>query len=230
MQYYTLTYDVDSDETGPVYPQAVFKNPKKQEPNPVLMANMALDGASLPDTILNFDYLELNKGAKLTDLMSSSLRGNGFLMSEKLKKIIEKSNITDYRFYEVKLFDKIKEIKGYYYFHSTSCLRDFINFPTSKFYIGDTIKDFIRDLDFIPNSFDDLQIHRKSLPYVKELVWVKQFYLANNFPFNLELFRINAFNYEFFITTKFKEKLEQNNITGLNIRPVMDLIKAPNLA
>ena len=125
MQYYTLTYDVDSKETGHAYPQAVFKNPKKLEPNPVLQANMALDGASLPDTILPFDYLELNRGAKLTDLMSSSLSGNGFLMSEKLKHIIEESTITDYQFYEVKLFDKTKEIKGYYYFHSTSCLRDF---------------------------------------------------------------------------------------------------------
>ena len=93
MQYYTLTYDVDSKETGHAYPQAVFKNPKKLNPNPVLLANMALDGAPLPDNILPFDYFELNKGAKLTDLMSSDFGGNGFLMSKKLKKIIEESNI-----------------------------------------------------------------------------------------------------------------------------------------
>jgi hypothetical protein len=230
MQYYTLTYDVDSEETGHAYPQAVFKNPKKLEPNPVLLANMALDGAELPSSILPFDYLELNKGAKLTDLMSSSLRGNGFLISKKLRKIIEESNIKDYQFYDVKLFDKEKEIKGYYYFHSTSFLRDYINYKKSKFYIGDIIRTYIRDLNFTPNSFDDLQKHQKSLPYGEEGVCVKQFYLNPNFPYDLELFRLWAYNYSFFINSKLKETLETKNITGLNIQPIDDLIKTPNLA
>lgn len=230
MQYYTLSYDIDSEETGPVYPQAVFKNPKKLEPNPVLIANMTLDGSALPENILPFDYLELNKGAKLTDLMSSSFLGNGFLMSEKLKKIIEESNIKDYKFYEVKLFDKKEEIKGYYYFHSTSCLREFIDYPKSKFYIGDIIRTYIRDLDFVPNSFNDLEQHNKTLPYGDEKICVKQFYLNNNFPFNLDLFRINYLNYDFLINSKLKDKLEGNNITGLNIQPTKDLIKTPNLA
>lgn len=230
MQYYTLKYAVDTKETGPVYPQAIFKNPKKLEPNPVLLANSALDGASLPANILPFDYLELNKGAKLTDLMSSSLSGNGFLMSEKLKNIIEESNIKDYQFFDVKLFDKDKEIKGYYYFHSTSCLREFIDYPKSKFYIGDIIKTYIRDLDFVPTSFDDLEKLQKRLPYAKELVCVKQFYLKNNFPFNLDLFSFRTYNFSFFINSNLKEKLEENQISGLNIKPAGDLIKTPNLA
>ncbi len=68
------------------------------------------------------------------------------------------------------------------------------------------------------------------MPYAEELIWVNQFYLNANFPYDLELFRLWAYNYSFFINGKLKETLETNNITGINIQPVNDLIKTPNLA
>jgi len=230
MEYFTLNFIADNKETGFVFPQTIFNNPKKFNPNPVLLANQAIDGVYPPDNILPFDYLELNKDAKLTDLMSSSLRGNGFLISQKLKTILEEANIKDYKFYDVKLFDEEKEIKGYCYFHSASCLRNYINYEKSKFYIGDILRNYIRDLGFIPTKFDDLEKHQKDLPYAQEVVCVKQFYLSNSFPFNLDLFLIRAYNYDFFISKRLKEKIEENKITGVLIKSIGDLIKTPALA
>lgn len=229
MQYYTLTHAVDTEETGHVFPQVEFDNPKKLNPNPVLLANMSIKGAYPPDDILPFDYLELNKGAKLTDLMSSPFM-NGFLISEKLKTIFEESNIKDYKIYDVTLFNKKEEVKGYYYFHSASYLKDYIDYKKSKFFIGTMLKEHIRDLNIEFTNFEQINTLHKSLPIGKELLYTKYFYLNSNFPYNLDFFQLNVFNYSFFITHRFKEKIEQNNITGVHIQSANDLIKTPNLA
>ncbi|MBL7934577.1 MAG: hypothetical protein JNM51_02060 [Bacteroidia bacterium] len=230
MEYFNIEYSLDSEETGEVYPQAVFENPLKLEPNPVLRANQCFPGELPPDNIPPFNYFILQNEAKLTDLMRSSLRGNGFLISAKLRELLEKSNVTDYKFYDVKLYKKDVEIKDYYYFHSACCLSQFVDYPNSEFYIGDTSKNYIRDLDFVPQNLDDLENLQKQLPYGHELVCVDYFFLKPNFPFNLDFFRIGVFNFDFFITRRFKEKLEQNKITGLSILPMDDFIMTPNLA
>ncbi len=55
MEYFHFTYAVDTPETGSVFEQAIFKNPKKLEPNPVLLANKANQGKFPPDDLLPFD-------------------------------------------------------------------------------------------------------------------------------------------------------------------------------
>lgn len=230
MQYYTLTHAVDTDETGPAFPQADFSNPKKLSPQPVLTANKARNGSYPPDDTPPFDYLELNKSAKLTDLMSSPFE-NGFLISEKLKQLFIESNIVDYKLYDVILLNhKKQEIKGYYYFHSASYLRDFIDYPKSTFFVGDIIQNYLRDCTAMFSNYEELDSFDKSLPFGEELVWVKQFYLKSSFPFQTDLFRLCVCNIDFFITEQLKQKLEQNNITGIEINSASDFIKTPNLA
>ncbi|MCE3229451.1 MAG: hypothetical protein K0S32_4002 [Bacteroidetes bacterium] len=229
MDYYLFRNDVDTEETGEAYPQVVFNNPKKINPNPVLSANKVFEGEYPPKKLV-FDYLELNDGANFTDLMSSSLHGNGFVMSDKLKTIFEESNLKDYRFYKIKLFEGEKEIKGYWYFHSASNLRDFIDYKKSTFYIGDIIGEPIRDLGFTPNSFTELELFQKTLPYAEESVWPKQIFLKHTFPFNLDLFKLNAYNYDFFVSKRLVDKMKKYNVTGVYLREIRNFIKAPALA
>lgn len=227
MEYFTLTHAVDNVETGRAFPQAVFKNPKRLEPNPILTANQAINGTYPPEDILPFDYLELDRGAKLTDLMSSSFGGNGFLVSEKLRNILEQSFIKDIKFYDVILFGQTGEIKGYYYLHSASCLREYIDYEKSTFYIGDILRNYIRELNFKPSNFSDLEKYQKKLPFAEELVCVKQYWLKGNFSFDLDLFQLSAYNYDFFISTKLKNLIAKNNITGIFIKPTLDFLKTP---
>lgn len=229
MQYYTLTHAVDTEQTGPAFPQVSVKGPRIY-PHPILLANNANNGTYPPDNMPPFDYLQLNKGAKLTDLMSSPF-SNGFLISEKLKQLFIESNITDYKIYDVALLDtKNKLIDGYFYFHSASCLREFIDYPKSKFFVGDLIQHYIRDCTTIFSNYNDLDSYDKTLPFGEELLWVKQFYLKSSFPFQTDLFRLCVSNIDFFITEQLKQKLEHNNITGIEINSVSDFIKTPNLA
>jgi hypothetical protein len=137
MEYYILKEAVDTEETGDAFPQAVFKNKNKLNPNPFLIANMASPDKYLPQDIPPFDYLELAKGAKLTDLMTSPFTHyNGFLISKKLKELFEEQGVIDCRYYSVRLFKNKLEIKDYFYFHSVSCLRDYIDYKKSKFFIS----------------------------------------------------------------------------------------------
>ena len=73
MQYYTFRFDVDNKETGRAYPQAVFNNSKKLEPNPVLLANMAGKGTYPPNNLLPFDYFE-ELTRRIADIRTSEKR------------------------------------------------------------------------------------------------------------------------------------------------------------
>lgn len=229
MEYFILKHAVDTNETGSVDRQVIWRNPNQIDPNPLFIVNRAKDGEFPLDSLFPFDYLEVNKGAKLSDLMSSQFY-NGFIVSEKLKNIFEESNISDYKFYDVKLFDKGKEIRGYYYFHSASCLRDYIDYPKSTFYIGQMLGKKIRDLKAQINTYEDLVKIHKDLPIGDELLYPNSFYLSAKFPFNIDLFRLCAFDYNFYISKRLKQKIESNHITGVSINPINDFIKTPALA
>ncbi len=227
MEYFHFTYAVDTPETGSVFEQAIFKNPKKLEPNPVLLANKANQGKFPPDDLLPFDYFVLERGAKLTDLMSSSLDSNGFFMNGKLRTIFEKFNLGAHKFYDVKLYNKDKEIKDYYYFHSASNMREYIDYPKSLF-SACRLTRHVYDLPKY-NSWEELNVINKTLPDGLD-VRAKQLYLKSNFPFSLDFFKLYAFNYDFFISSDFKEIIEAEGMTGVKITPVNDFIKTPNLA
>ncbi len=229
MEYFILKHQVDTDETGSVDRQIVWKNPKKKEPNPLFIINRAKDNLYPPDNLFPFDYLELYKGAILSDLMSSQFY-NGFIISKKLKGIFEESNVNDCKFYDVKIFSNDKEIPDYYYFHSASCLRDFINYRKSTFYIGDILGKKIKELKADINTYADLVKVHSELTIGAELLYPNFFYLGAKFPFNTNLFRFCAFNYDFFIAKKLKEKIEANNITGVSINPINGFIETPALA
>jgi hypothetical protein len=229
MEYFIIEHAVDTEETGSTDMQVIWKNPHKLKKNPLLIINSLASNEYPPDEFFPFDYLELNKGAKLSDLMSSPFY-NGFIVSDKLKSIFENSNIKSYKFYDIKLLHKRKEVKGYYYFHSASCLKDKIDFAKTKFYIGNLLGNRIRDLNIELNSAEEVVELQKTLKFGEEVIWPKYFYLSNSFPFSLDLFRLCVHNYSIFISKKLKQIIEENNITGVDIKSATDLIKTPNLA
>lgn len=229
MGYYTLSHAVDTDETGSVDVQVIWTNPFKKDPNPLFLINEAIDGLYPEDSFFPLNFLELNKGAWLSDLMSGPF-DNGFVVSYKLKKLIEDANIRDYKFYKIILKSKGREIKGYHYLHIASCLRDKIDYQKSTFYIGDMLGYKIKPLNEKIISYDQLVKIHESLPIAKELLFPETFFLSNQFPFNIDLFALWCFDYKFYISENFKQKLEENKITGVEIQPTGGLFNFPALA
>jgi hypothetical protein len=228
MEYHILDVTLDAKVVGTAYPQTIFKNKKKLSPNPFLIANMTEGGEYLPENIPPFDYLELQHGAKLTDIMTSPFLDNGFLVSEKLKRVFEIVGVTDCKYYEVKLFKNSTEVKGYFYFHSARCYRDHVDFPKSSFIIESLAGVPIGPLPSV-KSFEELKKIKTELGLM-QTIRAKQFYLKSTFPFSTPLFKIFAYNYNFFITKTLKNALESHSITGTQILSAGDLIKTSNLS
>lgn len=228
MEYFIIKPAVDTKETGPEYPQVVFNNPLNINPNPVLIANQPVFG-KLPPNDLEFDYFEMNgKKTKLTDVMSSDLCVNGFILSSRMKLLLEEHNLDTHRFYPVKIKRNGEWITNYYYFHSASNLPQFVDYEKSKFYVGTLLGDVKYELDNI-SSFDDL-IKKNILADKGELIEAKYLYLNSSFPFHLDLFRINAFNFSTFISGRLKDKMKEQNITGIDIYEARNFLFTPNLA
>ncbi len=227
MEYFRFSYDVDSEDTGHVFPQVIFKNPKKLEPNPVLMANMANHGQFPPDDILPFDFLEVNNGAKITSVMSSPFN-NGFLINKKVKNILEKSCIDNFRFYKIKLLNKKVDLNEYYYFHSASNLKEYVDYPKSLFSANLLSDRPVYDLPKV-NSWEELNIINKTLSNGLS-VTAKCLYLKSNFPYNLDFFKLYAFDYDFYISNTLKDNLIKNGINGIKIESAKGFIKTDNFS
>jgi hypothetical protein len=228
MEYYVLRVSLEDEVIGTAYPQTVFKNKKKLTPNPFLLANSCVEGEYPPDNMPPFDYLDLQLGAKLTDIMTSPFLGNGFLISEKLKRVFEQAGVTDCKYYDVKLYRQSAVIKDYFYFHSVSYYRGYVDFTKSSFFVKSIAGSPIRPLPPV-SSFEELQLIKPELD-IMQTIGAKQFYLKSTFPFSTPLFRIYAFNYEFFISKALKDTMESHSITGVHLLPAGDFIKTPNLS
>lgn len=229
MEYYILQEAAGTQETGNTYPQVVCRNLKKTNPNPFLIANTVKLGEHIPENILPFEPLELDKGARLTDIMSSPFRMNGFLISHRLKKLFQHIGVVESHYYPVKIiYNNGNDGIEYYYFHSTSCLRDYIDYNKSKFFINKRGRGFSHYVTNI-ETYSDLDLIRSTLD-LDTSIKPEQFYLKASFPYSQPLFRICAFNYDFFITSKLKFEIDNNKITGAHILPAKELIKTPNLS
>jgi hypothetical protein len=229
MEYYILQAAAGTTETGNEYPQVIYIDAKKLNPNPFFIVNTVDPWEYVPETILPFEPLTLVFGAKLTDLMSSPFRVNGFLISPKLRELFEQEGVTDCRYYPVKvMYNKKGDTKDYYYYHSVSCLRDYVDYKRSKFFINKRGIGFSHYIANV-NTYNDLKQIQSTLD-LNTSIKPEQFYLKANFPYHQPLFRICVFNNGFFITGKFKSEIEKNKIAGVHTIPAKDLIKTPNLS
>lgn len=228
MEYFIIRPAVDTKETGPEYPQLdTFNHIDNTKERPILVANKTPVGELPPDD-LNFDYFEIKKKkVKLTDIMSSSFI-KGFVVSTKFKKILETCNVDKHKFYPIKIKRNNEWITDYYYLHIASNLRNYIDYRKSKFYVGTLLGKEKYELENI-DSYEDLI--RKNISADKgELIEAKYLYLSSNFPFQLDLFKTNTFNYSVFISGRLKDKIIENNLTGIDIYKASNFLFTPNLA
>lgn len=217
MKYYVLDTDVDTFETGPVYQQLKWTNPKKLRPDPVTIANECMNGQRIPNSVVNFDYFELNEGAKLTDILSSPLM-NGIVISEKLRKVIEDSNVLGVKYYGLIISTQEKYLSEYSYMHITEIYRDYINYENSIFYVGDLLGNYRRDITIRPKSFQELEDYSKKLIFPEETIFANKIMLSTSFPEKLDFFVLGAYDYSLFISENLKNKIEEEKISGILIK------------
>ncbi len=71
---------------------------------------------SLPDFEPNFNTIMIHGHAKLTDLLSSAaIRNTGFLVSRRLRELMEQFMLPSHRFYPVPMTHRKKPVAGYFW-------------------------------------------------------------------------------------------------------------------
>ncbi|MBO9562142.1 MAG: hypothetical protein J7621_05180 [Niastella sp.] len=156
------------------------------------------------------EHIKVRPGAILTDFLSFSeaYAGGGYLISEKVRKVLEAHHI-NCRFYnEIGLFHKDKKIEGYSNLHLLPLkYRDAFSFEHSVFFTG--LKLAGKTLQYAKNfdEFTTLQEEGKMLKY--EVLALNGAIIGN-----LDMFTFDM-HPRIYVSERLKEALETAVVTGI---------------
>jgi hypothetical protein len=101
-----------SEDIGPTYPQHQTMGPGYDYDAPNSVHQLPYD--ALPDFEPNFNTVVIHGHARLTDLLSSApIQNTGYLVSPKLRAVLERSTLPPHRFYPVPMTHRKKPVAGY---------------------------------------------------------------------------------------------------------------------
>jgi hypothetical protein len=219
MQYFILRAASDTPETGPEYPQIQKMNVgyNYKADNSVYAISRLYK--SFPEYVPNLDHFVLHNKAKLTDLLSVSVISGGFLISNKLKEIIDQFTIVPHKFYPAKVMHKKSMHDNYFWMHIVSDMTDCINYGNTKFFIYYNYGHKLGNIEI--SSKDEYNEMRTKIkqdnPEKNITIWADKIYLSDSFNRNLDLFKISTFNSDYFISKNLKDKIVEKKITGCDI-------------
>lgn len=214
MSYYIFEAASDTPETGAVYPQASGMLSGYDYSSSRSIHKLRDD--QLPDFEPDLDSIILEKRAKLTDLVSTVFSSSGFLVSERMKSLLEQFRLPICKFHKAKINYKEKVYDNYFWFQPIGDLSAFINYRETKFYAKD---DFSKNVEKIEASdLKELREEWAKVGYTKKIVTEKVIF-NNNFDINLDLFKV-GFDYRTFISQSLHDKLIANKLTGIETRPI----------
>lgn len=99
-----------------VYPQHQEMRPGYDYAAPDSVHRLPYD--SLPDFEPNFNTIVVHGHARLTDLLSSSpIRNCGYVVSGRLRAVLERYALPPHRFYPVPATHRNKPVAGYFWLH-----------------------------------------------------------------------------------------------------------------
>jgi hypothetical protein len=219
MKYYIFEPAVDTPETGSVYPQ-VYKmasgyNYKAE--NSVHALSKATK--AFPNYTPNLDYFILDGRAKLTDLLSVGVMYGGFLVSGKLKELLQQFSLPPHRFYSARVLHK-KGFYDYYWMHIICDLTNVVDYPKSKFIIYYNYAHNLGSIEI--NTKEELYEKREKLKQdnlgKNVTVWSDKIVLNGSFDKHLDFFEIGSFDSSYYISEKLKVVIEKEKFTGISIK------------
>ena len=161
---------------------------------------------------------ELESRSKFSDFISpSSITATGLLINQKVKSILDKHNLPDHKYFEANIESSNgKQVETYYWLHifNPSSL-DWINYKESVFFYT---KYGFREGNITFNSFKESRIKKEQLVGNMGTIEVEEIVLNSNFDKTLDLFNFEYFDHAIHISSRLKEALESENLTGLEIK------------
>ena len=218
MNYYRIDNDLETKVVGRKYPQV--------ECNNLVYAHAIPDfGPCKIKYKLSFNLV---KGAKLTDVLSTlAISASGFVISERLKMLLESYKLERHEFIPVDIISK-DQTYNYYFLHfygldMVHCL----DYQQSIFRIT---KWGFEDLGL--KNFDSYESYQA---YIKEnnedyslMIPIEHVVLKEEFK-DLDFFSVPKFHNEIFVSERLKQCLEDNHITGFSFEEKYQMVRPSEL-
>ncbi len=168
-----------------------------------------------PDLFPDFEPiygLDLHPNSKQTDLIDKASLDFGFVVSEKLKLILEMFKLPPHKFYRIDVFGANIQ---YYWLHYITKIDKYLDMKNTEIEIYNNRPPFIVQEVKIFNSYNEMIEFKKNLPY-NLAVRYKKITLKSEFP-NYDLFEVTGIQYFTLISQKLKNELFHQDISGLEI-------------
>lgn len=205
-----------ADETVGNYPQAAL------DQSQVYLED---DGSPyrdrFPRSVREPVQLKLRRGAKWTDVLSSDLRSEGFLLSERALGVFEQLPPGNVRKYPAEVSGGRQRRPYTYFFPANHITHADIDFSRSEFYIADMLGDPQGLIEVV--SAEDFDLKRKQ---VNQGEWegcrrfsslkFKRMYL-NHAP-QAAVFGLGTFGGEMYVRRELYEALRQAEVSGLEFK------------
>ncbi len=204
MKYYTASYSTGK-ETGRDFPQLHCTTQSSAH---------QISAWEFPDFKPELQF-ELNKTAKLTDVLSNAaIPGFGFLHNGRTKQILNGFNLMKNKFYDAEiLLPKTGKKEKYDYLHLCDPeLSRTIDYKKSVFYEEEFV---FRTGKIQINSYEhynELKLKDKEAKFSVDL---DEIFVTDSFDRTLDMFVFLPFSGKIYITERLKDELEKEKITGL---------------
>lgn len=209
MKYFKIDESIDLDIVG-AYPQ-VFPTENCELGSP--FSNVRLIFGEIPEEIPYLE-LEFENGTKKTDFLSSYNTHWGIIVNYKLRKIIQKFNVPNYKFYPFILLKNKTYVKDYYLFRFYDNLFNYVDYERTKIEIFHKFNFSVLD-EITLKSEEHLKEIKSSLKFEQE-VRLKELYFNSNFP-KYDIMINNILGFHTLISERLLSALQENNITGYEV-------------
>ena len=221
MKYYSLEEACATKETGSYFPQIteMFKGYDYSASDSV--HNFRKNDFLIKGNIPNFDTIKMNGLSKVTDLISQCvISGNGFIISKKLKEILEKYKLPKHWFFPVKILRRKEFLEDFFWFeiYTKENQVELVDFEKSIFYKvkGYSLRNKIEQIKM--DSSDDYKVKDKIL---NDQYGITHSILSEKIVLKrkamLDIFKIGVFDTKFYVSPILYQKLLDEKITGCKI-------------
>jgi len=219
MKYYSISNSTKTDVIGDRFPQLTLEASYNLKSENSLLNITSEEFASIQPDLRFF----INETSILTDVLScGNIRTYGFLINEKVKEIIIKQKLPDYRLYPATVFSTSRSYE-YYWLHFLPSKLKYVNFSESAFFEAKLYGKFKRDLRI--NSLEEFLDKKRKLGKSEKIVASKIVLWKEFNSIDSDLFKFK-FNSVVFISSRLKRRLEDLGITGLDYKEQSVIIPA----
>jgi len=224
MQYFAISTTTEKAIVGPSYPQIQTSGGKWHTSDPDCFYNVF--AGEIPEFTPNLHYLVLEPDAIMSDVLSAAMISFGFILNDKVKKILERHMLPDHRFYPATIQYRDTFYANYYWFFYVSDVLDHIDLTRTEFFLSDWFSDEREKCENVRSTNDLRNLNKFTIE--KKVVHAHPVYMYEKITDTYDLFKLTFGNYQTYVSERLASELGQQ-VTGFRLSPSEKIIIGSHL-